>query len=187
MGTGTRRTMLATIASTLLLVAFIALLIADTSRPPVGAGAGGAVDEQDSGSAIDAAADVTAPPASALHSRWVSQSPLRVVSLGGTGVISISFRNIGSTPWIRGTPAEARLGVVKDDRRFSELGLAHNWVAPDRPAAQTESVVGPGSIANFTFQVRGSVTGVHRIPLRPLVEGVAWMEDEGAYVEFWVR
>jgi hypothetical protein len=187
MGTGTRRTLLATIASTLLLVAFIALLIADTSRPLVGVGAGGAVDEEDSGGAVDAATDVTAPPAAALHSRWVSQSPLRVVSLGGTGVISISFRNIGSTPWIRGTPAEARLGVVNDDRRFSELGFAHNWVAPDRPAAQTESVVGPGSIANFTFQVRGSVTGVHRIPLRPLVEGVAWMEDEGAYVEFWVR
>lgn len=186
MSTGPRRTVLATIAAASLLVAFLALLIADTARPLVGVGAGGAVDEDDSGG-INAAADVTAPPAAALHSRWVSQSPLRVVSLGGTSTISISFRNIGSTPWVRGTPAEARLGVVNDDRHFFELGLAHNWVAPDRPAAQMERIVGPGAIANFTFQVRGSVTGVHRIPLRPLVEDVTWMEDEGAYVEFWVR
>jgi hypothetical protein len=54
-------------------------------------------------------------------------------------------------------------------------------------ALTLQDVVSPGSLANFRFQIRGAVTGVHRIPLRPLVEGVTWMEDEGAYVEVWVR
>ena len=176
--------MLAIVAYALLLPVFIALVVADNARP-VGDGIGGAFDDNDVGAY--SAPDVAAPPAGALHSRWVSQSPLRVVSLGATTTISVSFRNVGSTPWIRGSAAEARLGVVNDDRRFFELGFAHNWPAPDRPARQTESVVDPGSIASFRFEVRGTVTGVHRIPIRPLVEGVTWMEDEGAYVEFWVR
>jgi hypothetical protein len=180
------RATLATLTLALLLPAFIALLIADTSRARPEAGAAMTDDGGDAG-ADTALAEVTAPPAAALHSRWVTQSPLRVVALGGTTTISISFRNVGSTAWIRDSAAEARLGVANDDRRFFELGFAQNWPAPDRPAVQTESVVAPGALANFSFQVRGTVTGVHRIPVRPLVEGVTWMEDEGAYVEFWVR
>jgi hypothetical protein len=181
-----RRATLATLAVALLLPVFIALLIADTSHPRPSA-ASTIADDGGAAGADVALADVTAPPGTALHSRWVSQSPLRVVALGENTTISISFRNVGSTAWIRGSAAEARLGVANDDRRFFDLGFAQNWLAPDRPAAQTEDVVPPGALANFSFHVRGTVTGVHRIPLRPLVEGVTWMEDEGAYVEFWVR
>jgi hypothetical protein len=177
-----RRAMLATLAFALLPI-FIALLIADTSRPhPEVSSAANDDDAADT-----ALTDVPTPPAGSLHSRWVSQSPLRVVDLGGTTTLSISFRNVGSTPWIRGSNAEARLGIVNDDRRFFDMGLAQNWLAPDRPTAQLDSVVSPGSLAIFSFQVRGAVTGVHRIPVRPLVEGVTWMENEGAYVEVWVR
>ena len=181
-GEKSRRAILATLVFALLPV-FIALLIADTSRPQPEISSAAADDD-----AVDPAlAQVATPPAGALHSRWVSQSPLRVVDLGDITTLSISFRNVGSTPWIKGSSAEARLGIVNDDRRFFDLGFAQNWLAPDRPAAQLESVVSPGSLAIFSFQVRGAVTGVHRIPLRPLVEGVTWMEDEGAYVEVWVR
>jgi hypothetical protein len=181
-GEKTRRAALTALALALLVPAFVALLVADAPRPqPVVS----SMDEDDA--ADPALALVPAPPAGALHSRWVSQSPLRVVDLGGVTTLSISFRNVGSSPWIRGSSAEARLGIVNDDRRFFDLGLAHNWLTPDRPTAQLESVVSPGSLAIFSFQVRGAVTGVHRIPVRPLVEGITWMEDEGAYVEVWVR
>lgn len=175
--------MLTALALALLIPVFVALLVADAPRPQPEISSVG----DDEAAAESALAVVPAPPAGALHSRWVSQSPLRVVDLGGVTTLSISFRNIGSTPWIRGSSAEARLGVVNDDRRFFDLGFAQNWLAPDRPAAQLDSVVSPGSLAIFSFQVRGAVTGVHRIPVRPLVEGVTWMEDEGAYVEVWVR
>jgi hypothetical protein len=177
-----RPTMLTAIALALLLPVFVALLVADAPRPQPEISSVGGDDAADPALAL-----VRAPSAGALHSRWVSQSPMRVVDLGGITTLSISFRNVGSTPWIRDSSAEARLGIVNDDRRFFDLGFAQNWVAPDRPAAQIESVVSPGSLAIFSFQVRGAVTGVHRIPVRPLVEGVTWMEDEGAYVEVWVR
>jgi hypothetical protein len=179
-----RRASLAVLAFALLLPMFIALLIAD--RPGAQTDAASTVGDDADGS-YSAASEVSAPSATQLHSRWVSQSPLRVVPLGDSATISISFRNIGTTTWVRGTAAEARLGIVNDDRRFFDLGFAHSWLAPDRPTAQIESAVAPGSLANFIFQVRGAVTGVHRIPVRPLVEGVTWMEDEGAYVEVWVR
>jgi hypothetical protein len=178
-----RRGMLTALALALLLPIFTALLVADAPGPRLEIASVGADDD-----AADAAlAVVAAPRAEELHSRWVSQSPLRVVALGGVTTMSISFRNVGSTPWIRGSKAEARLGIVNDDRRFFDLGFAQEWLAPDRPTAQFESLVSPGSLAIFSFQVRGAVTGVHRIAVRPLVEGVTWMEDEGAYVEVWVR
>ena len=181
-GEKTRRAVLATLTFALLPV-FLALLIADTARTQPHPSSADWEDD-----AVDTAlAQVPRPSAAALHSRWVSQSPLGVVDLGDIATLSISFRNVGSTTWIRGSSAEARLGIVNNDRRFFELGFAHDWLAPDRPAAQREDVVSPGSLANFSFQIRGAVTGVHRIPLRPLVEGVTWMEDEGAYVEVWVR
>lgn len=175
--------MLTTLALALLLPLFVALLVADAPRRQPEVSSAGAEED----AADPALALIGAPAARALHSRWVSQSPLRVVDLGDITTLSISFRNVGSTPWIRGSRAEARLGIINDDRRFFDLGFAHNWLAPDRPTAQLESVVSPGSLAIFSFQVRGAVTGVHRIPVRPLVEGVTWMEDEGAYVEVWVR
>src|SRR5687767_15764629 len=159
-GEKTRRVALTALALALLVPAFVALLVADAPRPQPEISS---VDEDDA--ADPALAFVPAPPAGALHSRWVSQSPLRVVDLAGVTTLSISFRNVGSSPWIRGSSAEARLGIVNDDRRFFDLGLAHNWLTPDRPTAQLESVVSPGSLAIFSFQVRGAVTGVHRIPV----------------------
>jgi hypothetical protein len=178
-----RRALLTALALALLLPVFVVLLVADAPRPQPDNSSAFADDE-----AADAAlALVPAPSAAALHSRWVSQSPLRVVQLGDITTLMISFRNVGSTPWIQGSRAEARLGIANDDRHFFELGFAQDWLAPDRPTAQAESLVAPGSLAIFSFQVRGAVTGVHRIPVRPLVEGVTWMEDEGAYVEIWVR
>lgn len=179
---GRHRAMLMALALALLVPIFVALVVADAPRPQPEISSVAGDDAADPALAL-----VPAPPAGALHSRWVSQSPMRVVDLGAITTLSISFRNVGSTPWIRDSSAEARLGIVNDDRRFFDLGFAQNWVAPDRPAAQLESVVSPGSLAIFSFQVRGAVTGVHRIPVRPLVEGVTWMEDEGAYVEVWVR
>ena len=181
-GEKTRRGVLATLTFALLPV-FLALLIADTSRQPQTQTSSDDGDED-----VDTAlAEVPRPSAAALHSRWVAQSPLGVVDLGDVATLSISFRNVGSTTWIRGSGAEARLGIVNNDRRFFEMGFALDWLAPDRPAAQLENIVSPGSLATFSFQIRGAVTGVHRISVRPLVEEVTWMEDEGAYVEVWVR
>jgi hypothetical protein len=137
----------------------------------------------------DETSDLSAVPTPAawmLRSRWVWQSAPPVIALGDTGTATFAFRNIGSTPWIRGTAAEARLGIVDDDRRLYDLGLGADWRAPDRLAAQAEDVVEVGEIATFTFSVHGAVTGLHHLRVRPVVDGVAWMDDEGAYIDVMV-
>lgn len=130
---------------------------------------------------------IVAPPPYALHSHWVAEPIPRVMSLGKSATFSLAFENTGSVPWVRGSAAEARLGIADNDGRFAAMGFAFDWPAPDRVAVQTERVVEPGGVGHFTFKVRGQVTGLYRIPLRLLVEDVAWMEDDGAYVEFLVR
>src|SRR6185503_4523966 len=51
---------------------------------------------------------------------------------------------------------------------------------PDRVAIQTEPRVGPGDIATFVFRVRAPATpGVYPLKLRPVVDGVTWLEDAG--------
>jgi hypothetical protein len=117
------------------------------------------------------------------HSRWVSQSPYPTLRAGETsGPLTIQFRNAGSSVWTKGILGqEARLGVNGDDEMWAGLSVA--WPYTTRPAVQTESSVAPGANATFTFQVRApSTPGVYSIHLRPVVDGVTWMEDEGVFL-----
>lgn len=123
----------------------------------------------------------------AYHSKWVTQSPYPTLTLGATTTVSITFQNTGTATWARGTLSEAHLGLNLDDRTVSDLGMAVKWLAPDRPAAQTESAVGPGQNATFTFQIRGTKTGDFLLHLRPVIDGIAWMEDEGVFFLITVR
>jgi len=123
------------------------------------------------------------PLGSALRSVWVSQTVPEVIVLGKEATATFVYRNIGSVTWVRGTAAEARLGIVDDDRRFFDMGLSLDWPTPDRLAVQTEEVVRVGELATFTFGLRGNVTGRHHIRVRPVVDGVIWMDDDGAYFD----
>jgi hypothetical protein len=117
------------------------------------------------------------------HSRWSSQSPYPTLKPGAvSGPLTISFQNTGSLPWVRGTlGTEARVGVNGDNTMWA--GLSVGWPYTTRPAVQNEASVTPGSIGTFTFQVRAPTTpGVYYINLRPVIDGVTWMEDEGVYL-----
>jgi uncharacterized protein YkwD len=117
------------------------------------------------------------------HSRWVAQSAYPTLRAGQlSGTLSIAFRNAGSQSWIRGTLGqEARLAVNQDNAQWAALGV--NWMSANRVAAQTEATVTPGGVGTFTFQVRApSAPGLYAIHLRPVVDAVAWMEDEGVFL-----
>jgi hypothetical protein len=117
------------------------------------------------------------------HSRWVSQSAYPTLHVGETsGALSIAFINAGSQTWVKGTLGEeARLGVNLDDTMWASLAV--NWPYSTRPAVQTEAAVGPGAIGTFTFQIRApSQPGTYAIHLRPVIDGVTWMEDEGVFL-----
>jgi hypothetical protein len=117
------------------------------------------------------------------HSRWVTQSAYPTLRVGQlSGQLSISFRNSGSLSWIRGTLGqEARLAVNQDNAQWAALGV--NWLSANRVAAQTEATVTPGGVGTFTFQVRApSTPGLYAIHLRPVIDAVTWMEDQGVFL-----
>src|SRR3989442_1856555 len=111
------------------------------------------------------------------HSAWVAQSPYPTLAAGMTTAITLQFRNTGSRSWVKGVLGqEARVGVVGDDQRWAALGVG--WLYANRPAAQSEATVAPGAIGTFTFTVRApSASGSSDIRLRPVIDGVTWMED----------
>ena len=117
------------------------------------------------------------------HSRWVSESAFPTLRVGQTsGPLSIVFLNAGSQPWVKGTLGqEARLGVNLDNEMWA--GLSVNWPYTTRPAVQTETTVLSGGTGTFTFQVKAPATpGTYAIHLRPVIDGVWWMEDEGVFL-----
>jgi hypothetical protein len=117
------------------------------------------------------------------HSRWVSESAFPTLTVGQlSGPLSIAFRNAGSEAWVRGTLGqEARLAVNQDNAQWADLGV--NWLSANRVAPQTEAAVAPGGTGMFTFQVRAPATpGLYAIHLRPVIDAVTWMEDEGVFL-----
>ena len=116
------------------------------------------------------------------HSAWVTQSPFPVLSPGATTSYTIQFRNTGTETWQRGVPGrQVNLGVLNDSRAYADLSVG--WFAADRPATTTESTVAPGAIGTFTFTLRAPMSpGVYDIPLRPVADGVTWLEHQGVFV-----
>lgn len=129
---------------------------------------------------------VRPPDASEFHSAWVSQSGPSAIFVNGTAELTIVYRNTGSATWVRGGASEARLGINGDDPTLAQSGYAVNWPLPTRPAVQSELVVPPGQVATFTFLVRGQAAGKLVIPVRVVIDGLAWLEDEGAHFEILI-
>lgn len=127
-----------------------------------------------------------APPSAAgLHARFVAQSPYLDIPAGATGTVSVTLRNTGTVAWRKGTNTEVRLGIPDDDPRPAYL--AAGWPMPERPAVQAEDLVAPGGTATFTFAVKSVLPGTYTIPLRPVVDGVTWLEDQGIHTVVTVR
>ena len=121
------------------------------------------------------------------HSAWVSQSPYPTLQPGQVSTpLSIVFRNTGTQTWTKGVLGlEARLGINQDDAQWAPLGV--NWMSVNRVAAQTEVSVAPGANATFTFQVRApQIAGTYSLHLRPVIDGTAWMEDQGVFLTITV-
>jgi hypothetical protein len=117
------------------------------------------------------------------HSAWAGQSAypkLRANEVSGP--LTISFTNRGTRAWVQGATGEqANLGIGGDDQSWSALGVS--WLSANRPARQSESVVAPGAVGSFTFQIRApSTPGTYAIYLRPVIDGVTWMEDDGVFL-----
>jgi hypothetical protein len=113
------------------------------------------------------------------HAKWLDQSAYPSADAGSTTTVTVRFRNTGRASWLKGVPGQqANLGLVGEG-----VQLAADWPTADRVAVQNEDVVAPGGIATFTFKIRAPNTpGSYRLALRPVIDGLTWMEDDGAYM-----
>ncbi|HEV2010269.1 MAG TPA: papain-like cysteine protease family protein [Candidatus Limnocylindria bacterium] len=127
------------------------------------------------------------PPVMTYHSAWVAQSAYPTMTVGGTAPIFVQVRNTGTATWVKGTGTEARIGVASDDSSLSQLGIADSWLLSSRPAAQTEAVVAPGQLATFSFSVKGVRLGSYPLRLRPVIDALTWMEDQGIFLQLTVN
>ena len=117
------------------------------------------------------------------HGKWVSQSANPTLAPGATSSdLTVTIQNTGTKTWTKGVVGqEARLGIKNDDRTWASLAVS--WLSPDRVAAQAEATVARGQNATFTFKVRAPQTpSIYVLALRPVIDGVTWLEDEGVFV-----
>jgi hypothetical protein len=121
------------------------------------------------------------------HSAWVAQSAYPTLAVGTTAPVFVQVKNTGSATWVKGTGTEARIGVVGDDATLSQVGIADGWLLSSRPAAQTEATVAPGQTATFNFVVKGARLGSFPLKLRPVIDGVTWMENQGIFLQITVN
>jgi len=138
------------------------------------------------GSTISSGGGSTAsvPTDSGLHSTWVSQTSVPVLQPAATSTVTLSFRNSGSKTWTKGVAgSEIALGIPGDSTAYSAMGMNAGWPSANRVAVQNESIVAPDNFATFTFSVRAPLSlGTVNMRVRPVIDGVAWLEDQGVYV-----
>ena len=113
------------------------------------------------------------------HSRVVDESGHVTLRPGETSAVTLHIRNTGERAWKRGVIGQqVALGIAGDDKSFAALAMG--WPSVDRVALQTEDIVVPGGVGTFTFRVRApSTPGMYALRLRPVIDGVAWLEDDG--------
>jgi hypothetical protein len=121
------------------------------------------------------------------HTSFYAQSGYPTVAPGQTAEWVIAFTNTGNTGWDLTKATAARLGTWSPQDSTSVLAAA-SWIAPNRPAQQTTTWVGPGQQAWFRVQLQApSAPGMYRLYVRPVIDGVEWLENVGAYVDVTVR
>jgi hypothetical protein len=121
------------------------------------------------------------------HTAFFGQSAFPTVAPGQTAEWVIAFTNTGTSGWDLTHATAARLGTWSPQDSTSLLATP-SWIAPNRPAQQTTTWVGPGQQAWFRVQLRApSTAGAYRLYVRPVIDGVEWLENVGAYVEVTVH
>lgn len=105
----------------------------------------------------------------------------------------IKLTNIGCNTWTKGTSSEVRLGTFnpvpgQDQPSILCYAGAPGWLNSQcHRIPQTTQSVAYGQVALFDFWIKApngtDPEGNYRVHLRPLVEGVTWMENLGIWME----
>jgi hypothetical protein len=174
------------------------LVVAWATGPAPAAAAPAAAPEAQAACVGTVGAAIAAPAGIATdipgyHSAWYGQSGYASLCPQQQAEFTIAFLNTGSLGWYGGVMEQAAFlgtwGPEPGQDRATQLGgdgtqgtPNTGWPRFNRIAAQAEPYVGPGQVASFRFMLQApKVPGWYRVHLRPLIEGSAWLEDQGIY------
>ncbi len=137
------------------------------------------------GAIVDRTFTASVAAAPTYHAAFYTQSAWPSASPGQKVEWVIAFTNTGTAGWANAT--ELHLGTAEPQDAPS--GLASSaWLTLNRPARQTTSWVAPGQHAWFVVELVAPMQrGSYRLRVRPVIDGLAWLEDVGAYVILTVR
>jgi hypothetical protein len=143
------------------------------------------------------------PPASVpsgvpgFHAAWYGQSGYPTLCAGQISRATVAYYNSGSLGWEIAPNTAAYLGTWNPLPGQDQASLVGGdgthgspntrWAGYNRPAmlpsiGRYGTYVGPGQVAWFQFTVKAPpIPGTYRLYIRPLIEGVQWMEDVGVY------
>ncbi|MGH2378391.1 MAG: hypothetical protein ACRDGT_07925 [Candidatus Limnocylindria bacterium] len=128
--------------------------------------------------------------ASGHHSQWAGQSAAPSLCAGQVAEVSVLLRNTGTTTWTAGRTAPLVLATNAPPGNMIAIdsGLVVAPLYDTRLATHEEASVAPGAVGTFSFKVKAPAeAGTHRINVRPVAEGLRWLEDEGIFLEILVR
>lgn len=100
------------------------------------------------------------------------------IGQGQTETLTLKARNTGKNPWYNHGDGPVRLATWDPANRASTLANPA-WPAAIRPANLTESVVMPGNVGTFSFQVTANQAGKVVEALNLVVENQQWMRWPG--------
>jgi hypothetical protein len=147
---------------------------------------GAVVDQTFAARAPAAPPAPVAPASGSFHASFYTESAFPVASPGQTVQWVIAFTNTGGTGWsVNGSAVRLGTWLPQDAPSILESG---SWIASNRPAQQTTTYVAPGQQGWFIVNLTAPAQrGTYRLHLRPLIEGVTWLEDSGAFVDLVVN
>ncbi|MBI2448586.1 hypothetical protein HYV44_03480 [Candidatus Microgenomates bacterium] len=112
---------------------------------------------------------------------YAAQSPYVVVGPNGSATLWVEYKNLGTTVWSNAGDNTIRLGTSNPQDADSSLKDS-SWLADNRATNMDQAVVAPGDTARFTFTIKApSALGDLKAYFRPVVDGIAWLEDVGLY------
>jgi hypothetical protein len=108
--------------------------------------------------------------AQGIDSGFAGESAFLTLRPGEQGSFIVLFRNTGTTAWVLGTSTEVTLVACRDDKvtcavEPEEAAWAVRWVSTIAYARQLQTIVAPGQVATFAYEIRAPLTataGVYR-------------------------
>jgi hypothetical protein len=127
--------------------------------------------------------NITVNPKTYAYDYVTHTPPPATMQPGSRSQVKLTLKNTGNFTWRKDGANPLRLSTARPNDRASVFAN-NTWLAPQR-LAMTESEVGPGQNANFTFDfVAPNSGGTYREYFQPVIEGFDRIApDRGLYFE----